>query len=94
MTAVSKGGIADESLLPGYLKEKYNDKKGSDFKSDPFLSKSGKDDFIKIPFGTAMEDAENIILQKTLEMNGFNKVKTANDLKIGLKTIYRKLEKF
>ena len=94
MTAVSKGGIADESLLPGYLKEKYNDKKGSDLKSAPFLSKSGKDDFIKIPFGTAMEDAENIILQKTLEMNGFNKVKTANDLKIGLKTIYRKLEKF
>ena len=85
MTAVSKGGIADEFLLPSYLKEKY---------SDPFFSKSGKDDFIKIPFGTAMEDAENIIIQKTLEMNGFNKVKTANDLKIGLKTIYRKLEKF
>ena len=63
-------------------------KKGSDFKSDPFF------DFIKIPFGTAMEDAENIIIQTTLKMNGFNKVKTANDLKIGLKTIYRKLEKF
>ena len=94
ITAVSKGGIADESLLPGYLKEKYSEKKestkkGSDFKSDPFFV-----DFIKIPFGTAMEDAENIIIQTTLKMNGFNKVKTANDLKIGLKTIYRKLEKF
>ncbi|MHB1546032.1 MAG: sigma-54-dependent transcriptional regulator [bacterium] len=84
MTAVSKGGIADESLLPGYLKEKYL--------KTPAVS--DEEDFIRIPFGTALEDAENIIIQKTLEMNDFNKAKTANDLKIGLKTIYRKLEKF
>ena len=102
MTAVSKGGIVDESLLPNYLKEKYlktpvlSDKetKGSDLKSDPFVSKQERDDFIKIPFGITLEDAENIVIQKTLEINNFNKVKTANDLNIGLKTIYRKLEKF
>ncbi len=93
MTAVSKGGMADESLLPGYLKEKTGSEiKLSGLKSDTFIS--DVDDFIKIPFGTTLEDAENIIIQKTLEINRFNKAKTANDLKIGLKTIYRKLEKF
>ncbi len=85
MTAVSKGSVIDESSIPGYLK-KINQKKETD--SDL----SGKD-FINIPFGISLEDAENIIIKKTLEINGFNKVKTANDLKIGLKTVYRKLEK-
>jgi len=28
-----------------------------------------------------------------LELNGYNKVKTAKDLNIGLKTVYRKIEK-
>ncbi|MGC8554085.1 MAG: sigma-54-dependent transcriptional regulator [Candidatus Acidulodesulfobacterium sp.] len=85
MTAVSKNSVIDESSIPDYLK-KINKKKetGSD---------SGGKDFIKIPFGIGLEDAENIIIKKTLERNGFNKVKTANDLKIGLKTVYRKLEK-
>ena len=85
MTAVSKSSFIDESSIPDYLK-KINQKKeaGSD---------SGGKDFIKIPFGMGLEDAENIIIKKTLERNGFNKVKTANDLKIGLKTVYRKLEK-
>jgi DNA-binding NtrC family response regulator len=85
MTAVSKGSVIDESSIPSYLK-KINQKKETD--SDL----SGKD-FINIPFGISLEDAENIIIKKTLEINGFNKVKTANDLKIGLKTVYRKLEK-
>ena len=85
MTAVSKGSVIDESSIPGYLK-KINQKKET-------YSDSGGKDFIKIPFGISLEDAENIIIKKTLEINGFNKVKTADDLKIGLKTVYRKLEK-
>ena len=85
MTAVSKGSVIDESSIPGYLK-KINQKKET-------YSDSGGKDFIKIPFGISLEDAENIIIKKTLEINGFNKAKTANDLKIGLKTVYRKLEK-
>ncbi len=85
MTAVSKGSVIDESSIPGYLK-KINQKKET-------YSDSGSKDFIKIPFGISLEDAENIIIKKTLEINGFNKAKTANDLKIGLKTVYRKLEK-
>ena len=85
MTAVSKGSVIDESSIPGYLK-KINKKKET-------YSDSGGKDFIKIPFGISLEDAENIIIKKTLEINGFNKAKTANDLKIGLKTVYRKLEK-
>ena len=85
MTAVSKNSVIDESSIPGYLK-KINQKKEAD-------SDSGGKDFIKIPLGISLEDAENIIIKKTLEINGFNKVKTADDLKIGLKTVYRKLEK-
>ena len=85
MTAVSKNSVIDESSIPGYLK-KINQKKETG-------SESGGKDFINIPFGMSLEDAENIIIKKTLEINGFNKVKTANDLKIGLKTVYRKLEK-
>ncbi|RZV39998.1 MAG: sigma-54-dependent Fis family transcriptional regulator [Candidatus Acidulodesulfobacterium acidiphilum] len=85
MTAVSKGSVIDESSIPDYLK-KINQKKET-------YSDSGGKDFIKIPFGISLEDAENIIIKKTLEINGFNKAKTANDLKIGLKTVYRKLEK-
>ncbi|MHB1660894.1 MAG: sigma-54-dependent transcriptional regulator [bacterium] len=104
MTAVAKENIADEFLLPDYLKNKYLtltdnkesrtdlDKKGSDFKSDPFLSNSS-DNYIKIPVGISLEEAENLILQKTLELNAYNKVKTAKDLNIGLKTVYRKLGK-
>ena len=92
MTAVSKGAVADESMLPNYLKE-IKKIKGSDVKSDHYFSLPDDENFIKIPFGTTLEDAENIIIKKTLEMNGFNKVKTADDLKIGLKTVYRKLEK-
>ncbi len=85
MTAVSKNSVIDESSIPGYLK-KINQKNETD-------SNLSDKDFIKIPFGISLEDAENIIIKKTLEINGFNKVKTANDLKIGLKTVYRKLEK-
>jgi len=87
MTAVSEGGVADESLLPYYLKDKYsanNKKELLDIKAD---------NYIKIPVGISLEEAENIIIQKTLELNGYNKVKTAKDLNIGLKTVYRKIEK-
>ncbi len=52
---------------------------------------SGFENYIKIPLGLTLEDAENIIIQKTLEINGYNKAKTARDLNIGLKTVYRKL---
>jgi len=99
MTAVSEGGVADESLLPYYLKDKYsanNKKELLDIKAHRTFGKSdaeSPDNYIKIPVGISLEEAENIIIQKTLELNGYNKVKTAKDLNIGLKTVYRKIEK-
>lgn len=100
MTAVSSGPVAGEKLLPAYLKDKYlffSFQNGNDHISekDRFANKGEtfSESFIMIPFGTPLEEAENIIIRKTLEANGNDKVKTAGELKIGLKTIYRKLGK-
>jgi DNA-binding NtrC family response regulator len=93
MVAVSKDSIADESLLPNYLKDKF-DTTGSDLKTGHIISKPLlMKDYIMIPFGISLENAEDIIIRKTLESNSYNKAKTAKDLNIGLKTIYRKLGK-
>ncbi len=93
MVAVAGGDAIDESLLPNYLKEKYLENKeeetGHDLKSERPFSK----DCIEIPVGATLEDAENLIIRMTLKMNNYDKVKTAKDLNIGLKTIYRKLGK-
>ncbi len=89
MTAISGSEILDESMLPNYLKER------SHGQSRPLKRESieilNSEDYIKIPFNLTLEEAENLIIQKTLERNAYNKIKTANDLNIGLKTIYRKL---
>ncbi|MFW0883747.1 sigma-54-dependent transcriptional regulator [Candidatus Acidulodesulfobacterium sp. H_13] len=93
MVAVTGGDAIDESLLPNYLKEKYLENEveetGHDLKSERLFSK----DCIKIPVGATLEDAENLIIRTTLKMNNYDKVKTAKDLNVGLKTIYRKLGK-
>jgi DNA-binding NtrC family response regulator len=99
MTAVAKESVADESLLPDYLKDKYsadNKKEASDINMHRTFGKTdanSSDNYIKIPVGISLEDAENLIIRKTLELNAYNKVKTAKDLNIGLKTVYRKLDK-
>lgn len=46
---------------------------------------------ILIPAGATLDEAEDIIIRTVLELNGNDKVKTAKDLDIGLKTVYRKL---
>ncbi|HEC24923.1 MAG TPA: sigma-54-dependent Fis family transcriptional regulator [bacterium] len=93
MVAVAGGDVIDESLLPNYIKEKYIENKeeetGHDLKSERLFSK----DCIEIPIGATLEDAENLIIRMTLKMNNYDKVKTAKDLNVGLKTIYRKLGK-
>ncbi len=99
MTAVSGngGGAVDESLLPNYLKEKYLNTadvfEASGLENAGGSGVKARENFIRIPFGLSLEAAENIIIRKTLEINEFNKAKTAAGLNIGLKTIYRKLEK-
>ncbi len=49
---------------------------------------------ISIPIGTSMEEAEKEIILKTLYFFKGNKKKTAETLKIGLRTLYRKLEQY
>ncbi len=48
-------------------------------------------DNLTIPLGTSMQEIEKQVILKTLSVNQGNKVKTAQILNIGLKTLYRKL---
>ena len=49
---------------------------------------------ISIPLGITMEEAEKIIIQENLVANNNNKSKTADILRIGRKTLHRKLEEW
>lgn len=111
MTALSNNNIIDETVLPGYLKEKntaFLNQAASDNldingigdarrfdppkpKSLDQISNKLVHEYIKIPLDFTLEEAEELIIQKTLQKNSYNKVKTAKDLNIGLKTLYRKL---
>lgn len=47
---------------------------------------------IRIPLGIPMNEAEKIIIQENLAFNNGNKSKTADILKIGRKTLHRKID--
>jgi len=87
MVAISDSEVLDESMLPNYLKERLS----RSLYQSKVEGQEAKENFIKIPFNTTLEDAENFIIQKTLERNSYSKKKTAETLHIGLKTVYRKL---
>lgn len=53
-----------------------------------------EDKSISIPLGTNMQEAEKIIICKTLSACGGNKTKTADILQIGRKTLHRKLSEY
>jgi len=44
--------------------------------------------------GMTMEDVEKTIIEKTLQSTGHNKEKTAEILRIGLRTLYRKIKEY
>lgn len=46
---------------------------------------------IEIPFGTSMQQAEKIIILSTLELNKGNRTKTADQLKISIRSLRNKL---
>ncbi len=50
--------------------------------------------FIKVPIGSTMQEAEKQIILETLQSTGGNKQKTSNILKMGRRTLYRKLESY
>ncbi len=56
-----------------------------------YLQKSSGGQNICIPVGTSMDEAEMIIINETLAACGGNRTKCAEVLKIGRKTLYRKL---
>ncbi len=47
-----------------------------------------------LPLGLSLEEVEKMYLEETLKRNRNNKSQTAADLKIGLRTLYRKLDKY
>ena len=47
-----------------------------------------------VPYGISLEEAEKIVILENLELNGGNKTKTADVLKIGRKTLHRKLNEY
>lgn len=49
---------------------------------------------ILVPYGISLEDAEKMIILENLESNNGNKTKTADILKIGRKTLHRKLNEY
>lgn len=49
---------------------------------------------ILVPYGISLEDAEKMIILENLESNNGNKTKTADTLKIGRKTLHRKLNEY
>ncbi|MDR2758451.1 MAG: sigma-54 dependent transcriptional regulator [Spirochaetaceae bacterium] len=57
----------------------------------PTLRAKNEDGWIRIPFGTTLEESEKIIIRDTLSAQKGNKSKTAEVLAIGRKTLHRKL---
>jgi two-component system response regulator HydG len=52
------------------------------------------EDVIRIPAGTPLPEAEKAVILDTLRRTGGNKTAAARILKIGLRTLYRKLEEY
>ncbi|MDR1106620.1 MAG: sigma-54 dependent transcriptional regulator [Treponema sp.] len=57
----------------------------------PSLRQGSDEGWIRIPMGTSLEDSEQIIIRDTLSFLKGNKSKTSEVLKIGRKTLHRKL---
>jgi DNA-binding NtrC family response regulator len=51
-------------------------------------------DVVRIPVGTSLPDAEKVLILDALARTGGNKTAAARILKIGLRTLYRKLEEY
>jgi DNA-binding NtrC family response regulator len=52
------------------------------------------DNFVRIAAGSSLKDAERELIQAALIQNGGNRAKTARQLGLGRKTLYRKMEEY
>jgi DNA-binding NtrC family response regulator len=60
----------------------------------PTIRNAAEDGWIRIPFGTTLDRAEEIIIRETLAAQKGNKSETAKVLNIGRKTLHRKLAEY
>ncbi len=70
---------------------------GDEISSDDLtvqLNEDKNESQILIPFGLSLEEAEKIIILENLRSNNGNKSRTADILKIGRKTLHRKLNEY
>ncbi len=60
----------------------------------PSIQSSSDGNYIKIPMGTSLADAEKELITVTLHQNKGNKSKSASVLGIGRKTLHRKIQEY
>ena len=78
MVVTARGDALDLADLPPHIS------------SAPAPARSGMD----IPPGMSMDEVEKIYIQRTLELTHGNREEASRVLKIGERTLYRKLEKY
>jgi two-component system, NtrC family, response regulator HydG len=78
MVVTTRGDVLDVTDIPPHIS------------SAPAPARSGMD----IPPGLSMDEVEKIYIQRTLELTKANREEAARILKIGERTLYRKLEKY
>ncbi len=61
---------------------------------DEIKSSGTNGQVMTMPVGISMAEVERIAIEKTLQSTGYDKEKTAETLKIGLRTLYRKLKEY
>jgi DNA-binding NtrC family response regulator len=54
----------------------------------------GTDSVVKLPVGTTIEEAEKVLIQRTLVHTNNNKTRAAEILGISLKTLHNKLKEY
>jgi DNA-binding NtrC family response regulator len=57
-------------------------------------SEQSKDNYVRLPLTSSLEDAERLLIQAALTYNQGNRAKTARQLGIGRKTLYRKMTQY
>jgi DNA-binding NtrC family response regulator len=60
----------------------------------PTIRSAAEDKWIRIPAGTPLDKAEEIIIRETLAAQKGNKTEAARVLNIGRKTLHRKLAEY
>ncbi len=80
MVVMAKGDKLSEEDVPSYIKERLK-------------IFSEKEPTFKLKVGMSMDEIEKEVIKKTLDFVGGNRTKAAKILKIGLRTLHRKIKK-